>query len=60
MQLQQRGRLKVMAIMFMMLLASVGSGGLAWAADPDFTKVTDILNGRQHLLRTDDLAFTTM
>ena len=38
-----------------MVLASALSGGLARAADPDFTHVTDILGGQRHLLRTDDL-----
>ena len=36
------------------LLVGVLSGGSA-GAQPDFTNVTDILNGRRHLLRTDDL-----
>ena len=53
---QQRTGLLVMAMMFMMVLARVFSGGPAQAADPDFTHVTDILDGWRQLLRTDDLA----
>ena len=53
---QQRTGLLVMAMMFMMVLARVFSGGPAQAADPDFTNVPDILNGWRQLLRTDDLA----
>ena len=53
---QQRTGLLVMAMMFMVVLARVFSGGPAQAADPDFTNVPDILNGWRQLLRTDDLA----
>jgi hypothetical protein len=38
-----------------MILASLPSDRLAWAADPDFGNVTDILGGQRHLLRDDDL-----
>ena len=31
------------------------TAGLAWAADPDFSDVSDILGGQRHLLRNDDL-----
>jgi hypothetical protein len=39
------------------LWAGVPGDRLTWAADPDFSNVSDILNGRRHLLRTDDLVF---
>jgi hypothetical protein len=52
---QQQTGLLVMAMMFMIVLARVFSGGPAQAADPDFTHVTDILAGWRQLLRTDDL-----
>jgi hypothetical protein len=52
---QQRTGLLVIAMMFMMVLARVFGGGPAHAADPDFTHVTDILDGWRQLLRTDDL-----
>lgn len=52
---QQRTGLLVIAMMFMMVLARVFSGGQAQADDPDFTHVTDILDGWRQLLRTDDL-----
>jgi hypothetical protein len=32
--------------------------GMGIAADPDFSTITDILNGRRHLLRTDDVVWT--
>jgi hypothetical protein len=47
-----------MVTMLMTILATVLSGGLVGAADPDFTNVTDILNGRRHLLCNDDLVVT--
>ena len=52
---QQRTGSLVIAMMFMMVLARVFSGGQAQADDPDFTYVTDILDGWRQLLRTDDL-----
>jgi hypothetical protein len=51
----QRTGLLVIAMMFMMVWERVFSGGPAQAADPDFTHVTDILDGWRQLLRTDDL-----
>jgi hypothetical protein len=38
-----------------MICTGVASDRLAWAADPDFSSVTDILSGQRHLLRDDDL-----
>ena len=45
--------------MTMMALLGAFTGGLVWAADPDFSSVSDILGGKRYLLRQDDLVFTS-
>ena len=45
--------------MTMMALLGAFTGGLVWAADPDFSNVSDILGGKKYLLRQDDLVFTS-
>mgnify|MGYP003694523193 CR=1 FL=1 len=45
--------------MTMMALLGAFTGGLVWAADPDFSSVSDILGGKKYLLRQDDLVFTS-
>lgn len=51
-------RAAVAALTMMALLAAF-MGGLVWAADPDFSSVSDILGGKKYLLRQDDLVFTS-
>ena len=46
------------AMLLLALWAGVPGDRLTWAADPDFSTVTDILGGRRHLLRDDDLLVT--
>jgi hypothetical protein len=45
--------------MAMMAFLGAFTGGLVWAADPDFSSVSDILGGKKYLLRQDDLVFTS-
>src|SRR5262245_42784348 len=45
------GAVAKIALALLALLWSLGAAG----ADPDFSDVDDILNGRRQLLRTDDL-----
>jgi hypothetical protein len=45
-----------MAAVLMTVLVGASSSDIARADDPDFSNVPDILNGRRHLLRVDDLA----
>jgi hypothetical protein len=45
--------------MTMMALLGALTGSLVWAADPDFSNVSDILGGKRYLLRQDDLVFTS-
>ena len=52
--IQQRISGVALAAIALALLVGVLSGGSA-SAQPTFTNVTDIINGRRHLLRTDDL-----
>ena len=54
MRSQQRIRRMALAGIALALLVGVLSGSPT-SADPDYTQVNDILGGRQHLLRTDDL-----
>src|SRR5262245_3468914 len=56
-----RGRLlrEAVAVMIMIAVVGVFLGGLAGAADPDFSSVSDILGGKRYLLRQDDLVFTS-
>jgi len=58
MRIQQRIRGVALAGIALALLLVVLSGGPA-SAQPDFTNVTDILNGRRHLLRDDHLILGT-
>ena len=43
----------------MIVVLGAFTAGLGRAADPDFTNVRDILGGKKHLLRQDDLVFTS-
>jgi hypothetical protein len=49
-----------LAMMLAVILAVIGllTRGLALAADPDFSSVTDILSGQRLLLRDDDVVLT--
>jgi hypothetical protein len=51
----QQWRWLTVTIMIMGTIWGGVLGGGPESAQPDFTHVTDILNGRRHLLRTDDL-----
>jgi hypothetical protein len=44
--------------MVTMALVAAFTAGLVWAAEPDFSSVSDILGGKRYLLRQDDLVFT--
>ena len=56
-----RGLMPRAAVAGMAMMAFLGAftGGLVWAADPDFSSVSDILGGKKYLLRQDDLVFTS-
>ena len=55
MRKRQLSRFVVAVILLLMICTGVAGDRLAWAADPDFSNVTDILGGQRHLLRDDDL-----
>ena len=57
-----RGLIPRAAVAGMTMLAFLGAftGSLVWAADPDFSSVSDILGGKTYLLRQDDLVFTSI
>src|SRR5262245_51254333 len=52
-------RRAAVASLTIMALVAAFTGGLVWAADPDFSSVSDILGGKRYLLRQDDLVFTS-
>ena len=51
----RRQRLIMFVAVVSVALAEVLSSGLARAADPNFSTVSDILGGQRYLLRDDDL-----